>query len=182
MGWFFGHLTKQELIDDLLGAERGWAVVDHSLIGNNLWVVGQREDSRRFIRLYILGANRNAKYYRWGYKPIYESEGPYATNCPERLLAQSDETSEYAVTWRERCRAARAGRKGSAAFIAGLEPGDVFIHRGRRVVFTRRLTHRSWRSGRTTEYILGRKNGDATEYRWSKQHIRPCVEADASRA
>lgn len=128
MGWLFGHSTKKELVDHLLSqGGPNIELVDHSLVGNNLWLLYKLKDKpdERVIVLCLLGAARgHPDYCRWGYKDIDESMGPYETGCPERLLAQSTDMSENAVAWRAKCRATHQSGSAHKKWIKTLKPGD----------------------------------------------------------
>ena len=67
---------------------------------------------------------RDAEGYVFGYKDIDETMGPCEADCPAAILDLLTPTaSEYALRWRERCRAAIAKR----AAIPKLRDGDLVV-------------------------------------------------------
>lgn len=132
MGWLFGHSTKKELVEHLLKQHgEHCELIDHSLTGNKLWLLFNHkvEPFGRFIVLCLLQGAKSRGYdpCRWGYKDMDESSGPYYYDCPERLLAQSTDTSENAVAWRKHCREARVAKAKHKKWIKSLRPGNVII-------------------------------------------------------
>jgi hypothetical protein len=117
MGWMFEYSTgsmkvreyANEIIDrftkddDLMKL----SVLDHSLVGNHLWVVFSRiakENNKeiKFICLFLLAKSDGC----WGYKDIDEYCGPAYYDCPKRLLGlcEVDKESDpngYATNWRK---------------------------------------------------------------------------------
>ncbi|NLA66715.1 MAG: hypothetical protein GX856_00430, partial [Gammaproteobacteria bacterium] len=130
MGWLIGWATKDDLVEHLLRQDNSNVeVVDHSLRGNNLWMLCRRkDDGKRFIVLCKIQYCRDGgpPGRDWGYKDIDESMGPCELDCPERLLAQSDDDSRYGVPWRAACREARKEAAARRKFISSLKPGDRF--------------------------------------------------------
>lgn len=169
MGWLIGWETKDALVQHLLRQDGGNCdVIDHSLRGNSLWMLCKRkDDGSRFIVLCRLQYCRGSGPYGrdWGYKDIDESMGPCYYDCPERLLAQSDDTSDYGTAWRQQCREMRKSEVARKAFVNGLKHGDKFLCRGH-VVFCARPDH-------STRYVTGYLYGDETLYRWPKSKISP---------
>lgn len=168
MGWLFGWSSKKDLVDHLVRQDGGnCAVIDHSLRGNNLWLLCQRKDSGfKFIVLCKLKYAKGAGPWdhEWGYKDIDESMGPCELDCPEKFLAQSDDTSPYGTAWRESCRRWRRERAKRLKFVNGLKPGDTFRYGSKTVVFTRPLS-------RSKNYICGTYMG--AEYKFRKAQVQP---------
>lgn len=166
MGWLFGWSTKEALVEHLVRQDGGnCEVIDHSLRGNNLWMLCRRKDSGfKFIVLCKLRYARGAGPWDrdWGYKDIDESMGPIECDCPEKFLSQSDDTSQYGTAWRESCRQWRKKRAARLKFIAGLKPGDKFRYGDWEVTFTRRLP---W----AKNYICGTHDG--SEFKWKKSRV-----------
>ena len=147
MGWLFCEPTRDALVKQLLRdcETDHTTLVDHAVHGNELYAVLRRKDTGlRFIVVILMQGTRGAYHgvYRWGYKDMDESMGPYAYNCPERLLAQSDCQHESSVAWREHCREVRAARTKHGRFIKQLKPGDKVRIGDIEATFERRLEGR----------------------------------------
>lgn len=58
--------------------------------------------------------------FNFGYKDVSEEMGPVEDECPERILDMLSETTyEYALSWRERCRARTQRRKAQPPLKTG---------------------------------------------------------------
>lgn len=172
MGWTIGWRSKQEVIEHVLkGHGEHLEVVDKSLAGNQLYVLYRNTTTgKRFIALYLLKGERVNRFDRmpnWGYKDMDEAMGPCYYDCPERLLAQSDCDSPYAIGWREACRQVRKNRAVNKAFLASLKPGDHFMFGESRVEYRGTMTRR----GRTI--YIGRSLKDGATYRYAQNRISP---------
>src|SRR5690554_6189066 len=137
MGWLFGWSTKKEMVEHLVRQDGSNVdVIDHSLRGNNLWMLCRMKNATeshpegfKFITLCKLQYAKGCGGWNigdgaandWGYKDIDESMGPCELDCPEKFLAQSDDTSEHGVPWRESCRQWRRERSERLKFIANLK-------------------------------------------------------------
>lgn len=132
---------KDYLIEHLLRSRGpGVAVVDHSLVGYDLWALcrvvegtGTVDEPDGFQYLVLFQLDRNLD--GWFYRAIRESAGPARYTCPARLLKQSHDASATATQWRAKCREHRAKTRDRIKFIAGLKPGDKFKYDGRTVTF-----------------------------------------------
>ena len=96
MGWWYKKdYTKQMLIDELIKVNN---VLDHSLVGNNLWMLVKSGDAR----VVCLSLLRSERWYGYGSKDIDETMGPGGVNCPLRLINNATEPlNEYSKGWRE---------------------------------------------------------------------------------
>lgn len=82
MGWCFSFdNTKKEEVDRLLSFHDN--LLDHSLVGNDLWVLFDYFGTRH-ITLYMIGYNRSTRGY--GYKGVDVTCGPLKYTCPARLV------------------------------------------------------------------------------------------------
>ena len=148
MGWLFCEPTREALVKRLLrNCETDHStLVDHAVNGNEFYAVIKKKDTGlRFILVALMqGARGNFHHedIRWGYKDMDESAGPYAYNCPERLLAQSDCQHERSVAWRQQCREHRQQRGRRAKFVSGLKPGDKVRIGDKDAVFEHRIQGR----------------------------------------
>lgn len=111
MGWLThcGY-TKQMLVDHILDPStysEGVEVLDHSLRGNQLWVLARTPDGV-VINLYLLGYDRSCDGY--GYKGISEGMGPLYYDVPQKFLNQAD--TDINPKWRATVAWHRALRTG----------------------------------------------------------------------
>lgn len=144
MGWLFTNgQTKEQLIQRCLyggASPSDFRRLDHSVVGNNLWVVFERKpeaptsrtigyangESReypipeRFLALYLLDGSGEG----WGYKDMDESMGPCETNCPQRLIDMVPDPGSYATAWRARVKAQREASAGKRRSIKALQLGQ----------------------------------------------------------
>lgn len=169
MGYAFGWTSKDDIVRELLTQGSGpIRIIDHALVGNHLWTVCQFTTAAdpfpagfRFVQLNILASARG----EWGYKTISESAHPFYYDCPERLLAASDDMGESATRWREKCRVEHSKRAERRAFLKALAPGDaVIVDDERPATFSRALL------GETRSVAI---KLDGREYRVAKARLRP---------
>lgn len=139
MGWLFGWDSKESLVSHCLtgGAKpRDYSALAHSIVGNNLWVVFERNADApltyeregrepyvlpdRVLCLYLL---QGRKHDGWGYKDLDESMGPSETNVPLKYLAMVPDPGGYATAWRERVKACRAAKNAKGKLLRTLKPG-----------------------------------------------------------
>ncbi|HEY1898623.1 MAG TPA: hypothetical protein VGG49_02410 [Steroidobacteraceae bacterium] len=110
MGWSFGWKSQETLVAQLLSEDYG-RTIDHELVGNHLWTVKESPAGERGIVLFKLD-----RVGTWGYKAMGESVGPYAWDCPMRMLdAVPAQDSDWARKWREKVRFHHAARVEVAA-------------------------------------------------------------------
>ncbi len=172
MGWYYGWDSRECMVRHLLAQEGGSSeVIDHSLVGNNLWMLLRRKaDGFRFIVLCLIRSNRADG---WGYNDVEESCGPAEVDCPERLLAQSDVIDEMAMRWRQRCRDARTLRAKQRRFLAQLKEGDLFLVGDRIIECTGVHEYKSCFRKRKQITIFGKQQDTHDVYRWKSCWIRP---------
>lgn len=175
MGWLFGSdwPDRQSLVNHLKSPAaigEHLELVDSAQSGNKLFLLLRvKATGKRFILLCLMKGGGKLDP-GWGYKDIGEWMGPCELGCPERILAQSDDDSDYAKCWRQRCRDAAKGRRGfSQKFVDGLKPGDPFLWKGELIHFHHRYSNKSGQ-----ERIAGR-NAEGKVYRYHKNAIRPPV-------
>ena len=113
MGWYFTRGGPRATVVAEILADWGAACIAHKLVGNNLWTVieGKHPETDAPIK-YVALALLEASPTGWGYKPLDETCGPCAVDCPLEFL---DVTAHFppmafARQWRERVRAYHAGR------------------------------------------------------------------------
>lgn len=143
MGWLFGWSTKEALVKHLTDSQNYSTngrirVLDHALVGNNLWLLMQHQPiETKFIVLARLKHSRGAGPvgHDWGYKDMDESTHPYYYDCPERLLKQSTCDKPSSVEWRAQCRKWRAERNARLSSLKKLKPGDTFYWNGKPLKF-----------------------------------------------
>lgn len=176
MGYASGWKSKVDIVSTLLAPTKGpLQVIDHALVGNHLWTVRQFKEATdsfpagfRFVQLYLLASHGGT----WGYKGICESAHPYYYDCPERLLAASDDTGSSARNWRDQCRVERGNRSARTSFLKGLASGDAVIVDGTQAAtFSRTLP------GETRSVAI-QLNG--REYRVAKSRLSAPLSAAAA--
>ncbi|MEO1002937.1 MAG: hypothetical protein AAFX65_07495 [Cyanobacteria bacterium J06638_7] len=99
MGWSYTtrRKTKQQFAQDCLYG-LSHEVLDHSIVGNHLWLVFRNSEGTPEIGLYLMAKEQGF----WGCKGLTESCGPYHWDCPLRLLKLAPQPdSEYAQKWRD---------------------------------------------------------------------------------
>lgn len=118
MGWTGRHDTRpaHEVVVDEIQEGGGYSVVGRS---------GRYYAVRNNTTGTVFGLVALVRRERGGYiltKLVTEDMGPCESRCPERILAMlSPAQDEYALAWRERCRANAAAGKTAPK----LEPGTV---------------------------------------------------------
>lgn len=133
MGWLFCSPSRSDLIAHLkrdVATSTNLTPIDFSLAGNFLYALVDihptetRPAYKTILVFKLAGGNSGSPYYRWGYKDMDESMGPYSYTCPLKFLDASTCQSETAIAWREACRAEHAKKaliaKGSKSLKVGL--------------------------------------------------------------
>ncbi len=104
MGWLFSHRCKDDLVQELLASDntftRNRTVLDHALVGDELWTVVQLElnvtgiingnavgDHYTYINCDLIECSDGL----WGHKSIPEEMGPYYYGCPLHFLDMATE-------------------------------------------------------------------------------------------
>lgn len=139
MGWLFGEPSKESLIERCLrgGAHpTGYTAIAHSVVGNHLWAVFEREPGQpdhveyngrtysrpaRLLVLYLLAHSR--RHGCWGYKDMDESMGPCYYDCPLKFLDMVPDPGGYATEWREKVRSFHAAKNDKRQLIKLLRTG-----------------------------------------------------------
>ncbi|MDD3906446.1 MAG: hypothetical protein PHS46_08020 [Candidatus Omnitrophica bacterium] len=134
MGWLFVNKDARMSAKDYFikefssESENGkLTVLDISMRGSTSYMaierINKRTGERIVFAVVCLTSQRSREYYNFGYKDIEEDMGPCYYDCPERILRKlTVARSEYALKWRESCRAARA-KKPAKLFNVG----DVLV-------------------------------------------------------
>lgn len=100
MGWLFETYpsSKSDYIDRILkrnfapaNPDASCTLLDHSLRGNNLWLLVKPSVLQPFIALFRLERHDGC----WGYKDMCESSGPYYYDCPLKFLDQAPEPQGF---------------------------------------------------------------------------------------
>jgi len=112
MGWLFeyntGWMSRKEYARKLVAEQnRTWSqgschVLDHSLRGNDLWMVLEvyRKDTGQINRFIVL-ARLSREDRMWGYKDMDEDCGPYFFTCPLKFLKMTKPRTECSLNWRK---------------------------------------------------------------------------------
>lgn len=134
MGWLYCSPTRSDLIAHIkrdVATSTNLTPLGFSTAGNFLYVlvdVHSTETRPAYKTILVFKMQGSPKsessYYRWGYKDMDESMGPYAYTCPLKFLDASTCQTETAIAWRETCRIEHAKRasiaKGSKSLKVGL--------------------------------------------------------------
>jgi hypothetical protein len=123
MGWTgIPGIDKAGLVKECLSGCSPYTVQDHSLNGNELWVLMAKPGEKPLIVLFLLSGTGGM----WGYKDMDESMGPYYVKCPLKFLALAPSVNEE---WRAKVRAYHAGKTAKAKLKKGLQVGQTVIFR-----------------------------------------------------
>lgn len=107
MGWSFSwnvNEGKKELVERLVnrGFSPGYKMLEHKVVGNNLWYIFSRPDDSKSIGLYRLQPGGRSDE-GWGYKGVGEDSGPGEFDCPIAFIQKCDPPqTDYAREWREK--------------------------------------------------------------------------------
>ena len=117
MGYTFPHhtKTKQLLVEELLGRyfdPAGTTILDHSVRGNNLWVLidwhGRDNKMIWLFRMEKTVPRLKGEKATWGYKEMIEADGPLYYDCPKKFFKQAPEPTNAppnhmgtGYTWRQ---------------------------------------------------------------------------------
>lgn len=94
-------------------------------IGGTYYAAVRELDAGEVWALVVLTGGRSGSSFRW--KEMSEEMGPSEDSCPERILELLTPTrNEYALAWRERCRA-RLARVASVSQGTAVEFGADFL-------------------------------------------------------
>lgn len=132
MGWSFEHKPRGQKMADVFREkidrddEQGtWHLLDCASNLNVTYLACEQIDKKTGQRevFGIVCLTRHVKddYFNFGYKDMTEEMGPCEDDCPERILNLLTPTdSEWALAWRERCRANIVHAKSQPALVPGL--------------------------------------------------------------
>ena len=124
MGWDFTmHPASRDAIKDTflhtwLDGNDTVSITDAMWVGTHLWGVFRKNGTPTCIVLWLV----NRRTTSWGYKSMSEDMGPYAVDCPLRLLSLvpvSD--NSYAKNWRDKVYAYHADKRAKTKTKAALK-------------------------------------------------------------
>ena len=109
MGWSYAcdkSFDKKKLIAKITSGSYlspGYQMLEHRVVGNNLWYLYQTPEGNKTIGLVLMASGYPEM--GWGEKGLSESWGPAEVNCPLSLLEMADEPPcDYARDWRNEVR------------------------------------------------------------------------------
>ena len=121
MGWFcydathydrHGKVDRKAEMDRLYNWEdetKTVKVLKSALYGATYYAaveVTEKETGKRYVTAAVDLTSSGDGWYNFGYKAMGETMGPYQYDCPKGILDLLTPTeNEYALQWRERCRA-----------------------------------------------------------------------------
>ena len=133
MGWLYCAASRSDLIAHIkrdIQTSTNLTPIEYSTTGNFLYALvdvhpTETKPAYKTILVFkMAGGNSDSPHYRWGYKDMDESMGPYAYTCPLKFLDASTCDSPFAIAWRAACREAHAKKaaiaKGSKSLKVGL--------------------------------------------------------------
>ena len=107
MGWSFSwnvNEDKKNIVERLVnrGFSPGYKMLEHKVVGNNLWYIFSRPDGSKSIGLYLLQRSERSDE-GWGYKGVGEDSGPGEFDCPIAFIQKCDPPqTDFAREWREK--------------------------------------------------------------------------------
>lgn len=130
MGWF-GIYKDYKNVAEYAANELNWdgketKQLDRAVINSYVYtlveVIGGINKGKIFI-----GVDRvERKDGQWMHKSFDENCGPYAYDCPERILKRSNQTSIVSTKWREKCRSVRSDKALSLKLVKLLPKNVTF--------------------------------------------------------
>lgn len=132
MGWTSFKISTSSSTDEVLRREftqagtdgSRWEITDSATAGATWYAISKRTDpagAAHYSGLVCFTerkTNKAAGTTEFFYKDMGEDCGPYAYDCPARLLNQLDQLapnpSGYALKWRESCREHAANKRAKA--------------------------------------------------------------------
>ena len=138
MGWSFfidPRRGKKDRVDDLVNRQKAadaeWRYVDHSVVGNNLWmVVKHSQTGLQEVSLVLLQAGDES--HGWGYKYVNHREG---VDIPLSLLLQlSPDDSSGELTWRDAVKRHHKEKSDLRKYAKSITVGRKFALKGGRMV------------------------------------------------
>ena len=119
MGWSFSSSWKKasdvyKAVNAGSGGHLKLLAQKATSFGRHLWSVYETTEGKRFIHLALVERQKDG----WGYKSLYESEGPCYYDCPVKFFELAGPTEDPgARAWRETVYETKA--KGSRTFEVG---------------------------------------------------------------
>jgi hypothetical protein len=138
MGWTSFQINCNETTDSVLrrefseaGADGScWEITDSATVGATWYAISKRTDPTGTAHYYGLICFTKRKYIKddrprgnspmteFFYKDMSEDCGPYAYDCPARILNKLDQLAPnpagYALNWRQSCREHAANKRAKA--------------------------------------------------------------------
>ncbi len=138
MGWTYTHKPKTQSVRDFFDKEfgphqdDGSRILDCAVVNmREAYIAYRMKSGAIFCVVCLLDYRKGDFPYDFGYKDMDEASGPYAANCPKRILDLLSPIEDcldgdglgakYAREWREAC---RENLKRSQK-LTGLKAGDV---------------------------------------------------------
>lgn len=123
MGWTYSHREKGMTTEEYMQREYSSIKILESRMKNGVLYAAAcnpQVDPEEVFALVIL-TDWASGYYNFGYKDMDETCGPCEDDCPAKILDMLTPTEhEFALAWRERCRAKIA----KLASKPKVKPGD----------------------------------------------------------
>lgn len=152
MGWTGTHKPAGQSLRDFFTEEfRGTEILDFSVVNYTECYAAMRNKRGEVFGMVILVHMAPQSYWNVTYKEMGESMGPFAFNCPKRILdlldtlAPVEPTPDYddpelvrkighafgAYEWRQRCRQEAAKRREVAQEVNRIQAGDCVVFKVR---------------------------------------------------
>lgn len=119
MGWDYLTVARPANAKQFLDEEFKEGLVASAMHGKNEYYAAYRSKNGDVFGMVVILDRKKGEF---GWKSMDESMGPYYNNCPAKILdLLTAPTNEYALAWRNRCRANLTQKKTATT----LKNGDV---------------------------------------------------------
>lgn len=164
MGWF-GTYTDYENVADYAKHELCWdsehaKQLDQAIVNSHVYTLVEFTLNDGNIERVIMIDRVERENNQWMHKGWSETSGPYAYDCPERILKLSTKNTPIAIQWRDKCRVIRKDKATRLKIVKLLKNGDIIKSKSFGV-----LTYMC-KNNKTGSSIICRSNlGDKFAYR-----------------
>ena len=129
MGWF-GTYADYETVAEYAKQELNWngeqtKQLDQAVVNSNVYTLVEIIKGDKKGEIFISIDRVERKDGHWMHKGWDENGGPFAYDCPERILKRSNQTSQIAINWREKCRRMRRDKAERKRLVLLLKSGMI---------------------------------------------------------
>ena len=115
--------SKEDFVKNITEDCDIYKLIDKSVKSNVIFALFQHKAKGNKI-IFIIKYSQN-KYGQFTYSHFTEHSGPSIYDCPEKILKQSEQSTETSKKWVAKCREIREKKKNARKFAETLQYGQT---------------------------------------------------------